>query len=225
VPWLPGLAASPARVSPGWRGPEASSCALVWSNVEASAPLLHADCLTPLRSACAFPLVPPSLAAPRVARWSDPAGPRAFPTGAWIARWTPHCSAQVRQEAAEARTRSRVLPWSPCSGLRPRGPRRCLAESARADPACQRPEPVRVSHAHGSGFLEWFSLAGPHRSNNFRGSRETLLTCSTRFLTCVSARQRGLLPGGWLAFALGRTCTSWRTSTDFIEVASLESHQ
>jgi hypothetical protein len=75
------------------------------------------------------------------------------------------------------------------------------------------------------GLLGRFSLAGPQLSNNFRGSIPTLLTCSTRLLTFVSARQRVLLPGWWRAFARGRTCTSWIPSTDFIEVASLESQQ
>ncbi len=70
-----------------------------------------------------------------------------------------------------------------------------------------------------------FSLAGPRLSHNFRGAIQTLLTCSTRLLTFVSSRQRVLLPDWWLAVALGRTCTSWITSTDFIEVASLESQQ
>ncbi len=71
----------------------------------------------------------------------------------------------------------------------------------------------------------WLSLAGPRLSHNFRGSIQTLLTCSTRLLTFVSSRQRVLLPGWWLAVALGRTCTSWITSTDFIEVASLKSQR
>ena len=69
------------------------------------------------------------------------------------------------------------------------------------------------------------SLAGPRLANNFRGSIPTLLPCSTRLLTFVSARQRVLLLGWWLAVALGRTCTSWIPSTDFIEVASLEFQQ
>ncbi len=71
----------------------------------------------------------------------------------------------------------------------------------------------------------WLSLAGPRLANNFRGSIQTLLTCSTRLLTFVSSRQRVSLPGWWLAVALGRTFTSWIASTDFIEVASLESQQ
>ena len=71
----------------------------------------------------------------------------------------------------------------------------------------------------------WLPLVGPQLANNFRGSIQTLLTCSTRFLTFVSARQRVSLPGWWLAVALGRTGTSWIPSTDFIEVASLESQQ
>ncbi len=71
----------------------------------------------------------------------------------------------------------------------------------------------------------WFSLAGPRLSHNFRGAIQTLLTCSTRLLTCVSSRQRVLLPGWWLAVALGRICTSWIASTDFIEVASLDPQQ
>jgi hypothetical protein len=71
----------------------------------------------------------------------------------------------------------------------------------------------------------WLSLAGPRLSHNFRGSIQTLLTCSTRLLTFVSSRQRVLLPGWWLAVALGRTFTSWITSTDFIEGATLESQQ
>jgi hypothetical protein len=75
------------------------------------------------------------------------------------------------------------------------------------------------------GSWGWLSLAGPRLANHFRGAIPTLLPCSTRLLTCVSARQRVLLPGWWLAFARGRTCTSWITSTDFIEVASLEFQQ
>ncbi len=55
-----------------------------------------------------------------------------------------------------------------------------------------------------------FSLAGPRLAHNFRGSIQTLLTCSTRLLTFVSSRQRVSLPGWWLAVALGRTCTFCR---------------
>ncbi len=69
----------------------------------------------------------------------------------------------------------------------------------------------------------WLSLTGPRLSHTFRRSIQTLLTCSTRLLTCVSSRQRVSLPGWWLAVALGRTFTSWIASTDFIEVATLES--
>jgi len=73
--------------------------------------------------------------------------------------------------------------------------------------------------------LGWLSLAGPRLSNNFRGSIQTLLTCSTRLLTFVASRQRVLLPGWWLAVALGRIFTFWITSTDFIEDALLDSQQ
>ena len=69
----------------------------------------------------------------------------------------------------------------------------------------------------------WLSRAGPRLANTFRGAIPTLLPCSTRLLTCVSARQRVLLPGWWLAVALGRICTFWITSTAFIEDAILES--
>jgi site-specific DNA recombinase len=69
------------------------------------------------------------------------------------------------------------------------------------------------------------SLAGPQLSEGFRGSIQTLLTCSTRLLTFVSSPQRVSLPGWWLAVALGRTCTFWITSTDFVEEAILESQQ
>ena len=68
----------------------------------------------------------------------------------------------------------------------------------------------RGSHTHGSGVRGWLSLAGPRLSNTFRGSIPTLLTCSTRLLTFVASRQRVLLPGWWLAVALGRTCTHLR---------------
>src|SRR6266567_1302807 len=85
--------------------------------------------------------------------------------------------------------------------------------------------PVRASHTRGSGLLGWLSLAGPRLSNNFRGSIQTLLTCSTRLLTFVSSRQRVSLPGRWLACALGRIFTSWITSTDFIGEAILVSQQ
>jgi hypothetical protein len=130
-----------------------------------------------------------------------------------------------RQEAAEALTSPRALPLPACSGLRPRWPLPCLAASDSADTACQRTETVRGSHTHGAGVRGWLSLAGPRRSNNFRGSLPTLLTCSTRLLTFVASRQRVVLPGWWLAGALGRTCTSWGASTAFIEVANLESQQ
>ena len=131
----------------------------------------------------------------------------------------------LRQEADEALTSSRVLPLSACSGLRPRWPLPCLADSDGAETAFQRRETVRGSHTRGSGLLGWLSLAGPRLSNNFRGSIQTLLTCSTRLLTFVSSRQRVSLPGRWLACALGRIFTSWITSTDFIEEAILESQQ
>src|SRR5262245_28761829 len=101
----------------------------------------------------------------------------------------------------------------------------CLAHSDGADTAFQRPETVRGSHTQGSGILRWLSLAGPRLSNNFRGSLQTLLSCSTRFLTFVSSRQRVSLPGWWLAFAPGRIFTSWITSTGFIEEAILKSPQ
>jgi hypothetical protein len=107
----------------------------------------------------------------------------------------------------------------------PRWPPPCLAHSDGADTAFQRPETVRGSHTQESGILRWLSLAGPRLSNNFRGSIQTLLTCSTRLLTFVSSRQRVSLLGWWLAVALGRIFTSWITSTDFIEEAILESQR
>jgi hypothetical protein len=59
----------------------------------------------------------------------------------------------------------------------------------------------------------------------FRGSIQTLLTCSARLLTFVSSRQRVLLLGWWLAVARGRICTSWIAATDFIEEAILKSQR
>ncbi len=56
----------------------------------AIATMIRYDCLTPVRSSFAFPLVPPYLSSPRFAGGIDPAGRRAFPGGALIARWTPH---------------------------------------------------------------------------------------------------------------------------------------
>jgi hypothetical protein len=100
-----------------------------------------------------------------------------------------------------------------------------LANSDGADTAFQRHDTVRGSHPRGSGTLGWLSLVGPRLSNNFRGSIQTLLTCSTRFLTFVSSRQRVSLPGWWLAVALGRISTSWIAATAFIEDAILESPQ
>jgi hypothetical protein len=46
-----------------------------------------------------------------------------------------------------------------------------------------------------------------------------------RLLTVVSSRQRVALPGWGLAVALGRICTFWIASTDFIEDAILDSQQ
>jgi hypothetical protein len=105
-------------------------------------------------------------------------------------------------------------------GLHPISPRatRWIRRSSALRLSAVPTPPAQVSEG-------WLSLAGPRLSNNFRGSIQTLLTCSTRLLTFVSSRQRVLLPGWWLAVALGRTCTFWITSTDFIEVASLESQQ
>ena len=105
-------------------------------------------------------------------------------------------------------------------GLRPVSPgatERILRSSGVILSAVPTPE--------GSGILGWLSLAGPRLSNNFRGSIQTLLTCSTRLLTFVSSRQRVSLPGWWLAVALGRIFTSWITSTDFIKEAILESQR
>mgnify|MGYP003693589849 CR=1 FL=1 len=84
-------------------------------------------------------------------------------------------------------------------GLCPVSPR-----ATGPDTAFQRRETVRGSHTRGSGILGWLSLAGPRLSNNFRGSIQTLLTCSTRLLTFVSSRQRVSLPGWWLA------CCPWK---------------
>jgi hypothetical protein len=130
-----------------------------------------------------------------------------------------------RQEADEARTSSRVIPFPACSGLRPRWPRPCLAESGRADTVFQRRATVHGSHTRGAGRLGWGSLTGPQRSNTFRGSLPTLLPGSTRFLTFVALRQRVLLLGWWRACALGRLCTFWITSTDVSKEAILESQQ
>jgi hypothetical protein len=52
----------------------------------------------------------------------------------------------LRPEADAARTRSRVLPCSACSGLRPRWLLPCRAESDGAETAFPRREPVRGSH-------------------------------------------------------------------------------
>lgn len=105
VPWLPGLAASRAHVSPGWRGPEAFPGACAVGDGAAIAPLLREDCLTPIRSAFAFPRVPPSLSSPRCDGWSDPAGRRACPGGALIARWTPGggCSSALLRDVFDRR--------------------------------------------------------------------------------------------------------------------------
>jgi hypothetical protein len=64
-----------------------------------------------------------------------------------------------------------------------------------------------------------------HHVPYFRGSIQTLLTCSTRLLTFVSSRQRVLLLGWWLAVARGRICTFWIATTDFIEEAILKSQR
>jgi hypothetical protein len=47
--------------------------------VDAIAPMRRSDCLPPLHSAFAFPLVPLSLSAPRFDGGIGPAGRRAFP--------------------------------------------------------------------------------------------------------------------------------------------------
>ena len=89
VPWRADPSASRAHGSPGWWCPEASSGACAVEHVDAIAPMRHEDGLTPLRSAFAFPRVPPSLSSPRCARWIDPAGRRALPGGAVVPRGAP----------------------------------------------------------------------------------------------------------------------------------------
>jgi hypothetical protein len=63
--------------------------AFVGEDLEAIATLLREDCLTPIQSSVAFPLVPPYLSSPHVDGWIGPAGRRAFPGGALVTRWTP----------------------------------------------------------------------------------------------------------------------------------------
>ena len=126
------------------------------------------------------------------------------PQSAWLCLPPRSC----RQAAEEALTRARVLPLPACSGLRPRWPLPGLAESGRADTVCQRRAIIHGAHTLASGLLGWLALAGPQRSHTLRGPIPTLLTCATRFLTCVSSRQRVLLLGWWRACALGRL-TAW----------------
>ena len=56
----------------------------------------------------------------------------------------------------------------------------------------------------------------------FEAQSHTLPTCSAP-LTTVSSGRKALLLGWWLTFAHVRICTSWMTTTDFIEAANLES--
>lgn len=72
-PWLPGLAASRAALSFGWRCPGAWAFAPVLGRRVPRATLIREDCLTPFRRSCAFPLVPPYLSSPPVG-WMDRPG-------------------------------------------------------------------------------------------------------------------------------------------------------
>jgi hypothetical protein len=89
VPWRTDTAVCHAHGGAGRRCPAGVAVARAREDWGASALRLRADCLTPVRSAFAFPLVPPSLSSPRCDGESDPAGPRALPRGALFARWTP----------------------------------------------------------------------------------------------------------------------------------------
>jgi len=96
----------------------------------------------------------------------------------------------------------------------------------RAVAAFQPNDTVRCSlQKDRSSFPPLIPCLGPPLSNNFRGSIQTPTTRLARLLTFISSGQRVRLPGCWLGFALGRTCTSWIALTDFIEGATLEFQQ
>jgi hypothetical protein len=66
-----------------------------------------------------------------------------------------------------------------------------------------------------SGTRRGLSPLGPQLSSSFRGSIQTLPTCSTRLPTFISSGRRVLLPGCWLGFDPGRTFTSWTAKNQF----------
>ena len=68
-------------------------------------------------------------------------------------------------------------------------------------------------------------LSGHNFQTDFRGSMQTPPTRFPRLQTFISSGPRVPLPGWWLTFTHGRIRTSWMTTTDFIEGATLDSLQ
>ncbi len=85
----------------------------------AIATLIREDCLTPVRSSFAFPLVPPYLSSPRFVKMDRPDGAAGLSRGSFdLAVDSPQsitlCTdpRMSRQEADEALTSSRAIPVS-----------------------------------------------------------------------------------------------------------------
>ncbi len=85
----------------------------------AIATMIRSDCLTPVRSSFAFPLVPPYLSSPRFVQMERPGGAAGLSKGSVdLAVDSPQsitrCSdpRMSRQEADEALTSSRAIPVS-----------------------------------------------------------------------------------------------------------------
>jgi len=117
----------------------------------------------------------------------------------------------------EALPSSRATHGSAWPALRPRWFLSRLAYHATTDAAFRHVETVRVRESDSGSHLR-FSLAGPHLSNNFRGSitHPTVLIHPASDLCLL--RPTGFTTGLVASLCPGRISTSWIAKTNFYGV-------
>ena len=137
---------------------------------------------------------------------------RSTPTG-----FSPHCPRIKGTGNDEALPSSRATHGSAWPALRPRWFLSRLAYYATTDAAFRHVETVRVRESDSGSHLR-FSLAGPHLSNNFRGS----ITHPTVSLGPASdlclLRPTGFTTGLVASLCPERISTSWIAKTNFYGV-------
>ena len=140
----------------------------------------------------------------------------------WSRGRLPRGSARIVRELkgtgnGEALPSSRAIHGSAWPALRPRWSLSWLAYHATTDAAFRHVETVRLRESDSGSHLR-FSLAGPHLSNNFRGS----ITHPTVSLGPASdlclLRPTGFTTGLVASLCPGRISTSWVAKTNFYGV-------